>query len=175
MAPTTSIGPCCSLCRWTGRKGGASGKPRGVTAMAAARARRRGAGLGAEPCDDDGRGDANHPAQAGAAAGAFVTDDDDVPLFDAARAHRLEGVFFTFEDAGGAAVQRAFVTAELHDGAVGGERAAQDAQTALVVERLREGTNDFLSCGFARLRGMLRPGLAVGGARVAVEELRLEE
>ncbi len=53
------------------------------------------------------RGGGEHLLHAGAAARAFVADDDDVAGFHLAFEDSLGGVFFAFEDDGGAAELRA--------------------------------------------------------------------
>ena len=54
----------------------------------------------------DGGGDGEHLAHAGAAARAFVADDEDVVGLDLAGLHGGEAVFFAVEDARRAAMLR---------------------------------------------------------------------
>ena len=84
----------------------------------------------------DGGGDGEHLAHAGAAARAFVADDEDVAGVDLAGFDGGVAVLFVVEDAGGAGVVEALVAGDLDDAAFGREVAAQDDEAAGGLERL---------------------------------------
>ena len=66
-----------------------------------------------------------HLAHAGAALGALVADDDDVAVLVLARLDRREGVFLAVEDARRAAELQLLQAGDLHDRALGRERALE--------------------------------------------------
>ena len=57
--------------------------------------------------------------------------------------------FFGIENARGAAVQHAFVAGEFYDAAFGSERAVQNREAAIGLERIQQRTNYFLAGSFA--------------------------
>ncbi len=85
----------------------------------------------------DGGGDGEHLAHAGAAAGAFVADDEDVVGVDLAGFDGGVAGVFGVEDAGGAGVVEALVAGDLDDAALGGEVAAEDDEAAGGFEGVR--------------------------------------
>src|SRR5207245_8036946 len=119
--------------------------------------------------------DAQHLAHPGTAARALVADDDDVPGPDAPIADRGEGVLLAFEDAGGAAMERPLVPRHLQHAAVRREVPAQDHEPTGLAPRFAVGAHHVLAGRLRSATGMLLPGLSVGGARIAVEPIRLQE
>ena len=83
----------------------------------------------------DGCGDGEHLAHAGAAAWAFVADDEDVVGVDLAGFDGGVAGVLGVEDASGAGVEDALVAGDLDDAALGGEVAAQDDEAAGGLER----------------------------------------
>ena len=94
-----------------------------------------------------GAGGGEHLGHAGAALGALVADDDDIPLLDAALLEALDHRLLGVEHAGGAGELRALLAGDLGDAAAGGERAAQDADVADALERFVQRVDDVLLPG----------------------------
>src|SRR5690606_21906798 len=119
------------------------------------------------PVERGGRGE--HLAHAGASLRAFVADHHDAAFADLTRLDRGKGVFLAFEDLRRAAELQALHARNLHDRAVGGERAAQADDAAgrrdralHVVAHLLVGVpGDLLAVLAERLAGY---GLRVGDA-----------
>src|SRR6516225_9667654 len=84
----------------------------------------------------DRRRGRQHLAHAGAAARAFVADDQHLAFLVVVIAHRREGVFLGIEAAGGAAEGQAVHAGDLHDRALGRQIAGQADDAAGGRDRL---------------------------------------
>ena len=71
-----------------------------------------------------------HLAHAGSTLGAFVTDDDDIALDDLLTLDRGEGIFLALEHLGRAGELQALHPRDLHDRALGRQRALEADDTA---------------------------------------------
>ena len=92
----------------------------------------------------DGAGRAEHLAHAGAADGAFMADDDHVPLLDPAAQNRIERVFFAIEHERLSSKALALLAADFRNRAIGREIAVQDDEMAVALDRRIEAANDVL-------------------------------
>jgi hypothetical protein len=101
----------------------------------------------AEALAHDSTGGSEHLAHTGSALGSFVADDDDVAVLDLAVEDAAKGGLFGFVDDGLAGEGVALLAGDLGDGAFRGEVAAQDAQVAVSLDRIGEGTDDVLVGG----------------------------
>ncbi len=100
--------------------------------------------LVSEPLADERRGDVQHLAHTWAAGRALVPDHDHLAGNDRPRLDGGEAVLLRVEDPGGPAMVEPLVAGELHDGALGRERAAQDRQAAGRLERRLPRDDDVL-------------------------------
>src|SRR5207253_1494988 len=98
----------------------------------------------AEASAHDIGGGCEHLLHAGAAARAFVADDDDVAGFDFVFEDAGGGGFFGFENHGGAfeLVHGGMHGAGFQNGAIGGEVAEEDGEAALLAVGIVEGADD---------------------------------
>ena len=105
----------------------------------------------AEPAADDRRGDRQHLGHAGRAGRPFAADDDDLAGLHDAVVDRSLALGLRLEDPRRPAVDGPLVAGELHDRAVRREVAAEDAQRAARLERLRD-RRDHLAVGLGGRR-----------------------
>src|SRR5439155_458280 len=88
--------------------------------------------------------DVEHLAHAGAALRPLVADHDEVARLEPAGLHRDEGVLLAVEHAGLAAENLLGVARELGHAPLGSEIAAQNRETAVLGDRLRQRPDDLL-------------------------------
>src|SRR5262249_34471109 len=98
----------------------------------------------AEAVADEGPGDRQHLAHAGAAARALVANDDDVAGLNATGLHGGESRLLSVEDAGEPLVARAAGAGELDHATLGRERPAEDREAAARLERAVAAEHDLL-------------------------------
>src|SRR2546430_13499134 len=91
--------------------------------------------LAPQPRTHDGAGPRQHLAHARPAARAVVADDDAVALRDVPGDDRIERVLLAIEDARAEGPRAHRVTGDLHDPALGRERAAQHDQSTALRDR----------------------------------------
>ena len=122
------------------------------------------------PSPTSAAGDLEHLLHARPADRALVADDDDVAGHDLLRTDGVVAGRLGVEHAGRAAVLAALVAGQLDDAAVRRERAVEDGQPAVRLERRLERVDDLLAGRLDDVGGDLGDRPAVDGRRVAVEE-----
>ncbi len=128
----------------------------------------------AEALAHERRRHGEHLGHARRALRALVADHDDVAGLDPARLDGRERRDLAVEDARRTRVAHPLVSRELHDRALGRERAAQDREPAVRLERLRDGADDLLP---RRLDGVVRlvEERPAGDRHRVLHEARLHE
>ncbi len=120
--------------------------------------------------------DREHLAHAGAALRPLVADHDDVAGRDLAGEDLLHRDVFAVEDARGAFEAERVDTGDLHHRALRRERAAEDRDAALLVDRIGERVHDgAVGRGRVEVGQVLGHGLARDREAVAVQQPRVEE
>src|SRR5688572_20837447 len=101
--------------------------------------------LVAEAASHDGAGRTQHLAHAGAAARSLVAYDDDVARLHLAGEDRLCGALFTVENSRAASEPQAFLAGDFRHRPFGREVAVHHDEMAVLLDRLRQRTNDVLA------------------------------
>jgi hypothetical protein len=128
-----------------------------------------------EAGSDDGAGNAEHLTHAGSTTRTFITNDDDVSGLDATLGNGGHGVFFAFEDAGGAVMEQFVMPGEFDDAALGREGTAQDLEAAGGFQRVGEGSDNLLAGCFASVGGFFSEGTTGAGKGATVDEVSFDQ